>query len=275
MSKPVAASDDGALPRVASGSLCADQYILALADREQIVSLTWQAEGALSAFADRAAGIPINYGAAEEFIASETDLVVVNQWGATELRRVLGRFNIAIVELPLVEDFATIQATVSQVAHAIGQSARGESIIADMQSRLAVVDRLREEQPIAPRAVYFRPDGGGAGEGTFVNTAMVRAGFVNVSSHYGTAGWGRVPLEQLVLNPPDVIVTSFFDTAYDSLARRFGTHSLYRQLAEDVPVIAVPGKLWPCSVPMIAEATELLARARVKEFAPQPTGPAP
>ncbi|MEM9122234.1 MAG: hypothetical protein AAGB03_02835 [Pseudomonadota bacterium] len=57
-SKAAFAENDTALPRVASASLCADQYILALADRRQIVSLTWQSQGPLSAYADLAVGIP-------------------------------------------------------------------------------------------------------------------------------------------------------------------------------------------------------------------------
>ncbi|MEM8784684.1 MAG: ABC transporter substrate-binding protein [Pseudomonadota bacterium] len=271
-SKAAFAENDTALRRVASASLCADQYILALADRRQIVSLTWQSQGPLSAYADRAVGIPINHGAAEEFIASKIDVVVVDEWGSTELRRVLARFDIAFVELPLVDDFATIEATVVEVARALGQDARGEAVIADMRSRLARVDRLNAEVPFAPLAVYFRPDGGGAGVGTYVDTAMARAGFVNVARRYGMTGWGRVPLEQLVLDPPDAIVTSFFDTSHDSLARRFGSHALYQQFSRDAHVIAVPAKLWPCSAPMLAEATELMARARVERFRAEQNG---
>lgn len=256
--------------RVASNSLCADQYVLALADPEQIVSLTWQAEGALSAYAAQAEGYPVNRGAAEEFIASDTDVVILNAWGAPELRRALQRFEIDFVEIPLTEEFDTIEATVMEIAYAIGQEARGEALLADMRAHLAKADSLQRQDPVAPDMIYFRPEGGGAGAGTFVDTAMKRAGLVNVARKYGVSGWGRVPLENLVLNPPEGVITSFFDTADASLSNRFGSHPLYRRLSHEKPVIAVPGKLWLCSSPLVAEATALLADARLAHFGDKP-----
>src|SRR3546814_12478291 len=55
--------------RVVSLNLCVDQYLLALADREQIAALTtFATDPAMSAAAERAAGIPQIRGAAEEEI---------------------------------------------------------------------------------------------------------------------------------------------------------------------------------------------------------------
>src|SRR5690606_35208194 len=59
-----------AAPRVASYGLCADQMALMLADRAQIAAVSDQATSPLSHYADRAKGLPVTRGSAEEIIAS-------------------------------------------------------------------------------------------------------------------------------------------------------------------------------------------------------------
>ncbi len=64
------------LPRVASTSMCADEYVLLLANRTQIASLSSQARSPLSVYGDRAEGLKLNHRDAEEMARDRVDLVV-------------------------------------------------------------------------------------------------------------------------------------------------------------------------------------------------------
>lgn len=254
-------------PRAASASICADQYLLALADPEQIVSLSWEATGPLSTFAEEASAYPSNRGLAEEFLETDVEILLLNSHGAMDLRRVMGQFDVDMVMIStMTVTFDEIAQSVRDVALKLDQVARGEAVIADMQARLAVLNRQIAEEGEGPQVTYFRPEGGGAGQGTFVDTALRNAGFRNLQADLGISGWGRVPLEQLVLHPPDGIVTSFFDTAHNGVSGRFASHSLFKRLSAEKPVMPVPGRYWTCAGPMLIDAVESLAAQRQANY---------
>lgn len=254
-------------PRAASASICADQYLLALADPEQIASLSWEATGPLSTFAEEASAYPSNRGGAEEFLDTDVEILLLNSHGAMELRRIMGQFDVDMVMISTMTiTFDDIARSIRDVALRLDQVARGEAIIADIESRLAILDHQIAEDGEGPQVTYFRPEGGGAGQGTFVDTALRRAGFRNLQADLGNTGWGRVPLEQLVLHPPDGLVISFFDTARKGNSSRFASHSLFRRLSAEKPVMPVPGRYWTCAGPMLIDAVESLAAQRRANF---------
>jgi len=241
------------LPRVASASLCADQYILALADPGQITSLSKNATGPLSAQADKAAAYRRNRGALEEFLAMETDLVLLDSHDAPQLRRVLPEFGIKVYELGnVLVTFEDVFGEIRRVGELLGRSQRAEDLISQLQQRLAALKQSQEtERPVIS---YFRPDGGGAGTGTFVNEVLETVGFENLQVTLGYPGWGRIPMEELVLTPPPGGVTSFFDTSPQSARSRFGTNAFYRKLAREDALLGGPGKFWPWSGPLLFAA---------------------
>ncbi len=252
-----------ALSRAASTSTCGDQFLLALADREQIVSVSMEADGPLSRLADRAKGLPKNRKSAEELLGAGADVVLMDAYGEPKLMEMLARVGVRVVTMPLSDSFADIEATALAVAAAIGQPARGERMVADMRRRIAALAASRPAGP-RPRFAYYRPDGGSAGAGTFVNTAMNAAGFDNLQASRGQHGWGSLPVEVLVQDPPDGLIVSFIDTSQASIKGTFITQPYLKRLMAEKPVIGVPGKLWPCAGPMVVDAAELLAAERAR-----------
>ncbi|MEN3949977.1 ABC transporter substrate-binding protein [Iodidimonas sp. SYSU 1G8] len=252
-----------ALPRVASTTICGDQLVLTLADRAQIASVSQEATGPLSLHADEAAGLPRNRKTAEELLGVGADVVLMDARGEPKLEEMLTRLGIRVIRLNLSSEFADIEETVMHVAEAFGQRARGLAMVADMRRRRAAVAATVPPGP-RPRFVYYRPDGGSAGLNTFVDTAMRASGFDNFQADRGQVGWGTLPLEVLVNDPPDGFVVSFFDTSQSSIRRTFMTHAYLHRLMDEKPVIGVPGKLWPCAGPMVVDAAELLASERVR-----------
>ena len=149
-------------PRVVSFGLCADQMVLMLARRERIASVSRDATGSLSVFADRARGLPTNRGTAEEVLASGATLLVTSNAVDRRSAEALAKFGVKVVEMPFANDFAEVETMTRTIASAMGEGARGDEIIADMHRRLARV-RPRTPRSTWPTVVYYRPDGGGGG----------------------------------------------------------------------------------------------------------------
>ncbi|MFB2594825.1 ABC transporter substrate-binding protein [Paracoccus sp. p4-l81] len=247
-------------PRIASTSLCGDLWALSLADRNQIVSLSKDATGPWSALADQARGLPQNRGSVEELLVAQPDLVVTSHGTPTQMRRVLDQFGITEMALEMVSDLPSLAAKAPTIGAGFGQAARGEAMAAAFTARLA------ELAPPAgshrPLVIYYRPDGGGAGAGTIVDAVMTAAGYDNLQARTGPPGWGGVPLEQVVMSPPEGYVLSYFDNQQLSVRRTLGRNPVLARASAAGEALTVPGEYWLCDHPVVAEAASILAAGR-------------
>ncbi|MCB9958114.1 MAG: ABC transporter substrate-binding protein [Rhodospirillaceae bacterium] len=248
-------ADPDPLPRIASVGLCSDHYVLILAAPEQIASLSAQATGPLSPHRDLAARFPANRANAEEMLMLDVDIVVMDDFRTFALARMLERRGIPFVRVNTVATLDGVRDTLLEVGRAIGREETAQAVVADLDARLAQAHALA---PPPELAAYLRPDGGSAGHDTFVDDVMRHAGLRNLAAELGHHGWGRLTLEALVLSPPDVLVTSFFDMNRQSLSGRFAHHAVFRRLLADTPVLQVPGSYWPCGSPHLIDAVEAL-----------------
>jgi iron complex transport system substrate-binding protein len=253
----------GERPRVASASVCADQYVLALADPEDIAALSPDAGDArLSLLSDRAAGHRLLRPGAEVYLDAGVDVVVSDAWSDHQTAALLRRFGVKVVGVPLADDFDAVAAATREVAEAVGQPGRGEALVAAMRRRLAAVAAAAPGR--GRLALYLRPDGGTAGSRTYVDAVMAVAGLRNQAAEQGGRGWGHYGLERFLATPPDLIVTSYFDAPRPSGAA-FGNHPAFTDRAAGLPRVEVPGAMWVCGAWILVEAAEHLARELNRE----------
>jgi iron complex transport system substrate-binding protein len=126
-------------------------------------------------------------------------------------------------------------------------------MIADMDARLARSAGAWKGRS----AVYLTPAGFSAGPGTLPDAILRAAGLVNAERR---RGFVEVPLERLVLDPPQAVVTGFFDTQTASGAGGSpGRHALMRRLVREHAVANLPGAMIACPNWGAAQAVELLA----------------
>ncbi len=190
-------------PRVASLNLCADQYILALAQPEQILSLSPDAHDlVLSHAALKARHFPITNGSAEAIAAYGPDIVFANPYGRDGTKSLLQGLGITVIELEVAQDFEAIKRQTRIVARALEQTARGEALIADMSRRLSL-SRASTPRPVA---VNLQRRGFIAGAGTLIDAAMTAAGFDNLARQISGDAVRQVSLEELLIHKPDFIV---------------------------------------------------------------------
>src|SRR5512139_2435689 len=97
----VAATPAWAKPaRLVSLNLCGDQYLVRLAERERILSLSRLAtDSELSAVHDEARGLPRNFGRAEDVLPLAPDLVLASSYYQGETVELLRRLGVRVLVL--------------------------------------------------------------------------------------------------------------------------------------------------------------------------------
>lgn len=251
------------LPRVVSLDYCADQYVLALADREQIVALSPSATAEFSYLAEKARGIAQVRPTPEAVLMLSPDLVVRQWGGGFGAPEVLKRFRVPVAQIGFGDSLGDARVNLLAVGEALGQRARALALAAQMDRRLTAVARTRPEK--VPRALYLTAGGMTSGGGTFIDAALRAAGVSNMTAETGNQGWVPLSLERLALDPPDLFVASFFDKrerrvdAWSPIRHAY----LRREMAER-PAVYLPGRQVACSAWFVVDAIEAIAKAGVE-----------
>jgi iron complex transport system substrate-binding protein len=246
--------------RIVSLDLCTDQLLLELVGRERIAAVTHlAADPAVSAIPDKAKGIPITHGAAEDVLRHDPDLVLAGPFGVSTTVSLLRRLKRNVVVVPLPSNLDGVRVSVRTVASAVGEELRGEAMISAFNRRLA---RIAAAKPArAPTAVIYQVGGSISGPGSLADAALAAAGFRNMSASYRLSRGGQVSLEALVANPPDLLALSSAVDEYRTAMADNLRHPALRGLRERVASIELPWQLWLCGTPHIADAVERLAEA--------------
>lgn len=239
--------------RIVSLNLCADQLILALADRDQIAGLTRNADRAeMSAAAAQARGLRILGSSAEEVLEIDPDLVV-----GMPARRGLALAGMQsrgypTLDLKTAESLEEIEALIRQTAVALGHPQRGEVMVAQMRADLADIPRNGRGKV----AAYYQRGGYMTGTGTLVDELMARAGLVNLAVKLGKPALSQMSLEEIVAAQPDfLIVESATDRVIDQ-----GTEMLHHPAIAGVPRISMPQAWTVCGGPAYVLAARSIAR---------------
>lgn len=243
-------------PRVYSLDQCADQYVLALSDRADIVGLSKRATKADSYLAARARGLPQRRATSEAVLAS-APAVVVRYWGGdARLVADLERRGVRVVAIDDAADFQGVRANIRRVAAALDQRGAGEGLIARMDARLAAARGAWG----GAGALYLTSGGDTAGRATLIDAMLRAAGLTNLVA---VAGFPTLSLESLVLSPPAALVLGFFDAEADAFQHwSLGRRASLRRLAEQRAIVSLPAALLGCPAWFAADAVERLAAAR-------------
>jgi len=255
-----AAATAAPLPTVASINLCADQHLLALADPEQILTVSWlAADPEESMLASEARLHTLNYGTAEELLKFAPDVVLAGTYTSPFTRTMLRRLGYRVVELEPEDSIADIERNVRLVAEIVGQAARGEQLVATMRANVRAIEANRPALHLA--AVIVRPGGFTVGADSLANELLTLAGFRNVAAEQGLDRWGSLSMEALLRSAPDVIVLTGYRSTQPSLANAALEHPALAGLGARRRTITVHTALWACGLPGSVEAAALLQRA--------------
>ena len=243
--------------RIVSLDYCADQYLLALADRGQIAALSRGAHRDDSYYRARAAGLRQVRPTLEEVLALRPDLVVRSWGGPWDAGQVYARFGVPVLQVGNAADFAAAREDLLNAAQTLGHRARGENLAADLDARLA---RLRQAAPSAPPPIMYLSAGGAvAGEETMIGAVIEAAGGRNVRTE---ANWAVLPLERMVETPPALIALGFFDSGREQVnAWSPSHHPAMRRALAQARTVRLPTAAIACESWYAIDAAETIAAA--------------
>lgn len=251
------------LPTVMSLDYCADQYVLSLADRNQIIALSAAAEDLYSYHRERARGLPKSRSSIAEVVTAGPDIAVQTYSAAARMGEITEKAGVKLLSTTYGRDVDTMFTNVSLIANAIGQNEKAAALIQEYKVRLEqILNSPRSNLTIA----YVTPSGFTAGADTFVDDIIGLSGFNTYASTRNYHGWLELPLEDMIIDPPDIIITSFFDSNMNSQSRwSLSRHNYLLKMMEDKPTIHLPGALMACDGLFLIEAAEQI-RAKAAEL---------
>lgn len=244
--------------RIVSLDYCADQYVLKLADRDQILAVSPDAVKEFSYMREEAIGVPTVRPVAEDVLILKPDLVVRAYGGGPNAEAFFERAGIPVLTVGWTsnvdsEEVGSIPNLIQQMADGLGQSGRGRELVTDFRDRLAGVKKRESGET----ALYLTPAGVTTGPGSMVHEMLLSAGFENFENR---PGWRSIPLERLAYEQPDAIAAAFFDQLTnhpDSWSPM--KHPVAEQQMQDHTVVPLKGAWTACGGWFIIDAIEALA----------------
>jgi iron complex transport system substrate-binding protein len=240
--------------RIVSFNACADGYLMALADKDQIAALTQFArDPAYSAHPEQARAYPYTQGQAEAVLALHPDLVIASPYRRAESLALL-RGRTRILDLKPAKSFDDVVKQTRMIAAAIGQGARGEALVRSMQARVDAAGR----RPPGGVAAHYERGGILIGTGSLMDDLMTRAGLTNLARKLHKGALGQMSLEQIVYARPDYLVlTDEAGHGQDEGSQMLDHPALMRAVPASHR-LHVPAALTVCGGPSYPDALERL-----------------
>tara|TARA_B100000678_G_scaffold54035_1_gene43275 strand:- start:3967 stop:4815 length:849 start_codon:yes stop_codon:yes gene_type:complete len=249
-------SEESAAPqRIVSLDYCADQYVLAFADRENILALSTEATDDFSFMSDQAEGIPQVLPRTEDVLALKPDLIVRSFGGGPRASELFRRAGIEVVQIGWGNDLKGIRQVTLDVAMAMSAEERGKELIADFDARLAGLKPHNNDKT----ALYMTPGGVTSGPGSVIGDMFSAAGFENYET---TPGWRDLPLERFLTETPDVVAAAFYESIHKTPGNWSASrHPVALKQLDNADVIPLNGAWTACGGWYLIEAIEALADA--------------
>jgi len=244
--------------RIVSLDYCADQYVLRLADLEQVLAISPYAVEAFSYMREAAKRDSTERPIAENVLILKPDLVVRSYGGGPNAAAFFERAGVPVLQVGWAsnvdrEDVGSIPTLIQHMAEGLGQAERGRALVSDFRARLAAI----QARQTGDSAFYMTPGGVTTGPGSLVHEMLLAAGLENFES---APGWRSLPLERLVYEQPDLVAAGFFETLHSHPnAWSASKHPVARAQLDGPDVVPLEGAWTACGGWFILDAIEALA----------------
>lgn len=245
-------------PTIVSLNPCADAILAEVTLPGQLLAISHYSHdprGSSMPLA-QARRFPATGGTVEEIAALAPDLVVGDSFTAPATRNALERLGIRFAALPIAPTIAASKAQVRFLAGTAAQPAGGERLVGRIDASLVAATPPAGWSPRS--AIVWQGGGLVAGDDTLIAELMARAGFRSSTSTRGLGQGAVLPLEAMLADPPQVILTAGDPRAeQDRLLR----HPVLAGLGRTARARLDPG-LFYCGGPSIPRAMARLTAIR-------------
>lgn len=239
--------------RIMSLKICTDELLMDLVAPSRIASVTFLSqENAALRLWPQAARIPTNHNSPEEVLATKPDLVLTDSFTSPTMRVLLAKSGARVVEVAPAENFDQIRIVTRLVGQAVGEPAKAEALIAQMDRTL---HDLAANKPARPFRVMGWGGGGFVpGRATLFNAVLEAAGGVDIAAEDG-----YYDVEGLIAAKPDILAygDDYIDTP--SLRVDQNNHPLLLKLYGKRRIV-YPAAYLNCGLPESAAAAASLRR---------------
>ena len=248
--------------RIVSLSLCTDQLLLMLVDKERIAAITYLAADRDYSYMWQAAqGLHLHGGLAEEVVPLAPDLIIDSTFSSGNSVSMLRQLNYPVTTFNSPDTLQEAENFTREVGKAVGEPERAEKIIASMREDIAAAAAMVKDKP-ALLAISYGPNGFTAGRHTLKNEIIEAAGYRNLAAELGIEYYGNLGVEQLLVANPAVIIIDEDLPNQNSLAQQFTTHPALARLLGTRSPSRIPGSYWLCPGPLASKAILALAEQR-------------
>lgn len=248
--------------RIVSMNLCTDQMAMLLAKPGQLHSVSHLARDPQgSVMVEEAHAFAVNHGLAEEIFVMKPDLVLAGTFTSRASVAMLRRLGFRVEEFAPAYSFDDIRSHILRMGHLFHQDARAQELVEDFDRRIAETPDPTSNRWRPLAALHFA-NSYTSGSGTLASEVVERAGLENLGSRLGLTGTMRLPLENLIMAEPELVVGGTRrDSASPALAFQTFEHPALRAVLHARDITTVPDKYWICGAPFTAEAVGILAAA--------------
>ncbi|AYJ85993.1 ABC transporter substrate-binding protein [Sphingomonas paeninsulae] len=241
--------------RIVSNNPCIDAILAEVAAPAQIAAISHYSNN------PRATSVDLKWArrfrtigdTAEEVLMMHPDLFLTGIPAPTATTWAVKRANIRTVSVGVANTIAENQAQIMTIAEAVGNRAAGVKLVARID---AAVRDARATTKI-PALIW---QGGGLvpGQDSLASEMLKLSGFRNMGAAYGLVGWGTLPLEPVIMNPPRVVLSSGGNER-DMVQR----HSALARLKGRTTLADFPEDMLFCGGPTIIRAMARLKQIRM------------
>lgn len=261
-----AEQQQGRPARIVSMNPCVDAILREVADPAQIAAISHYSHD------PRAASVPAEWSrrfpavgdAAEDVLSARPDLVIAGPHIAPDTLAALKRMGIPLLSTSVPATVAESRAQIAQIAARIGQNEQGRALNQRIASAVA---RAREDAASGPRprALIWQDGGLVPGPGTLANGLLEDTGFRSAAAQMRLAQWDMVSVEQLLLSPPDIVMTGADGMESDGATRGAApAHPALAKARAHIMIAPFPSRLLHCAGPTIIEAAQHLSAIRAR-----------
>lgn len=236
-------------PTIVSLNPCSDAVLAEVADPAQVLAISHYSHD------PRATSMPLaqarryraTSGTVEEVLALAPDLVVADPFMSPAARAAFDRLGIRVEVIGIASSIADSEGQVRQIAALAGHPARGEALLSKIDAALA---ETRRAGPVP--ALLWQQGGLVPGESTLAAELLSHTGFASHSAARGMGQGAYLPLEEVLADPPAVILAAG--------SGRAQAHPALRSL--DASVARIDPSLLYCGGPTIPRLARRLAEVR-------------
>ncbi len=248
--------------RIVSLSLCTDQVLLKLVEKERIAAIAYLSTDPVYSYEwQLAQGVHTHNGLAESIVPLKPDLIIGSKYTTGNAVQMMSQLGYDATTLVSPTTLAEAETFTRKIGAAVGEPERAEQLIQSMREDIAKARAIVADKPELV-AISYGPNGFTAGQLTLKNEILLAAGYRNLAADLGIKYYGNVSLEQLVWSNPDVVILDEDIPNQNSLAQSFTYHPVLKRLFKDRHTPSLPTSYWICPGPLASKAILALAEQR-------------